>query len=116
MMSKSNLTQETVPFAVASALKRLGSNIALARKRRGMQQEELAAKAGTTHVTLRRVERGNPTTSIAAYFVVLWAMGLDAELADLASPDRDEVGKQFERNHAAHRVRRSPSAGLSDEF
>ena len=115
-MPKTNLTRETVPFAVETALNRLGANIALARKRRGLQQQELAAKAGTTHVTLRRVERGSPTTSVGAYLVVLWAMGLDTEFADLASPDRDEVGKQFERNRAGHRVRRASRTSLSDEF
>jgi transcriptional regulator with XRE-family HTH domain len=114
-MPKTNLAEDTLPHTVQQALARLGANIATARKRRGIRQEELAAKAGVTHVTLRRAERGRPTTGIGAYFAALWALGLDREIEDLASPDRDEEGKTLERAHMVKRVRRS-AGELSDDF
>jgi transcriptional regulator with XRE-family HTH domain len=115
-MPKSNTTSFSVPHAVALALSRLGANIAVARKRRALTQEDLAAKAGVTHVTLRRAERGSPGTSAGVYFAALWAMGLEAEIAAIASPDRDEVGKQLERSRLGKRVRRASTNELSDEF
>ncbi|HEX7326974.1 MAG TPA: helix-turn-helix domain-containing protein [Casimicrobiaceae bacterium] len=114
-MPRSNTTSKTIPFPVEAALKRLGANIALARKRRRLRQSELAAKAGITHVTLRRIERGSPTSAIGAYFTLLWALGLEAEFRDIASPDRDEVGKQAERARTPRRARPSASV-FSDEF
>ena len=114
-MPKFNLTSATVPYAVERALKRLGANIALARQRRGMRQTDLANKAGITAVTMRRVENGMSTTGIAAYLAALWALGLESEFADIASPDRDEEGKTRERARSPERVRLT-AQGLSDEF
>lgn len=114
-MPKLNLTLQTIPFAVERALKRLGANVSYARRRRALTQQALARKAGVTPVTLRRVERGSPTTAIGAYFAALWALGLERELADIASPDRDEEGKTLERARAPERIR-PRSAELDDNF
>lgn len=114
-MPKLNLTSATVPYAVERALVQVGANIRLARQRRGMRQADLAAKAGITPVTMRRVENGMPTTGIAAYLVALWALGLESEFADIASPDRDAEGKARERARSPKRVRLT-AQGLSDDF
>jgi transcriptional regulator with XRE-family HTH domain len=95
-MPRQNLTQETVPFAVVRATRALGRNIARARLRRGLRQVDLAKKTGLAPGTLKRIEEGSPTTALSAYFTVLWALGLEREFADLASPDRDEEGKTLE--------------------
>lgn len=104
-MPKQNLTQQTMPVAVARALRRLGANIATARTRRGLRQSDVAEKTGLAPGTLRRIEQGSPTTAASAYFVVLWALGLERETEDLAAPDRDEEGKTLERARAPQRVR-----------
>ena len=114
-MPKQGLNSETTPAAVSAALAQLGAHICLARQRRGLTQAELARKAGVTVLTLRKVEQGNPTTSIAAYFTTLWALGLEREFADLASPDRDEEGKALERARAPVRVR-ATRRDLDDNF
>ena len=114
-MPKSNLNANTLPLAVERALVRLGANIATARNRRGIGQEALASKAGVTRVTQRRVERGSSTTGIGAYFAALWALGLENEIEDLASPDRDEEGKTLERARMPKRVR-APAGDMNDDF
>ena len=114
-MPKSTLTSATIPSAVERALKRLGANIILARQRRGMRQADLATKAGITPVTMHRVENGMPTTSIAAYLAALWALGLENEFADIASPDRDAEGKTRERARSPERIRLT-AQGLGDDF
>lgn len=100
--------------AVELALKRLGENIARARIRRRLKQVELASKAGLTRPTVTRIERGQPTTAIGAYFSVIWAMGLEKEIANLASPDRDEEGKVLEAARQPKRV--SDRRSLNDDF
>ena len=114
-MPRLNLTRQTIPFAVDRALKRLGANVSYARQRRRLTQQALARKAGVTPVTLRRVEQGSPTTAVGVYFAALWALGLDREIADIASPDRDEEGKTLERARAPERIR-ARSEALDDNF
>lgn len=114
-MPKLGLNPETVPIAVAQALTRLGASISYARRRRALTQQALARKAGVTPVTLRRVEQGSPTTAIGAYFAALWALGLEREIADVASPDRDEEGKTLERARSPRRIRPRTEV-LDDDF
>ena len=91
-------------------MKRLGRNIAIARKRRRLTQQELARKAGLTTLLLSRIERGAPASGIQGYLAALWALGLEREFVDLASPDRDEEGKRLERLRLPDRVRKAQEA------
>ncbi len=113
-MPRQNLNAATLPSAVVRSLERLGSNLALARVRRGLRQADLAAKTGLALGTLSRVEKGSPTTAISAYFTVLWTLGLEREFEGLASPDRDEEGTTLERARAPQRVR--VKGGLDADF
>lgn len=99
-----------IPFVVEEGVRRLGQNIAIARKRRRLTQTELATKAGLTRLLLSRLERGAPTTGIQAYFSALWALGLEREFANLASPDNDEEGKRLERLRLPARARKAEEA------
>jgi hypothetical protein len=52
------------------------------------------AAAGVNHKTAAAVEAGNLMTGIGAYLALIWALGLEREMASLLDPDRDEEGKQ----------------------
>jgi transcriptional regulator with XRE-family HTH domain len=104
-----------LPDLVTSALVRIGADIALARKRRGLTQARLATAADITLPSLRAIERGNPTTGIGLYFTVLWALGLEQEFLHLVDTSRDRVGLTLEASRAPQRVRAS-GAGLDDDF
>ena len=114
-MPKQKLSSQALPTAVALAIQRLGQNIARARKRRGLKQVELAAKAGISKVTMQSVERGASTTGIGAYFACAWALGIFDELAILLAPERDEEGKAFEARLTPKRVRGQAGA-LNNDF
>jgi transcriptional regulator with XRE-family HTH domain len=103
-----------MPAAADDALRQLGRNIAAARLRRRWRQADLAAKAGITRATVIAVEHGRPGTGIGAYAAVLWALGLESDLARLAAPDRDEEGSALEVARLGRRVRRT--ASLDDDF
>lgn len=103
-----------VPSAVGVALRTLGANIALARRRRRLRQRDLAARAGVSLMTIVRVEKGHPTTAIGTYFAALWALGLDREIAGIAAPERDLEGVTLERARLPGRASRG--GGLDDDF
>lgn len=104
-----------LPDLVTSALARIGADIALARKRRGLTQARLATIADITLPSLRAIERGNPTTGIGLYFTVLWALGLEQEFLQLVDASRDRVGLTLDAARSPQRVR-APRSGLDDDF
>lgn len=69
--------------------KKLGENIRVARKRRGMSLTELSAKSLVSRTVLGRIEEGDPSVGLGKVFNVLEALGLLTGLSDIASPDLD---------------------------
>jgi len=113
-MPRRNVNEATAPAAVVEAVAKLGQDIATARVRRQLREDDLAAKAGINRMTLRRVEAGALGTGIGAYAAVLWALGLHGDLAHVAAPERDLEGQTLEAARRGERVRLP--AELSDEF
>lgn len=91
--------------APAQALARLGSRIRMARIRRKLRQEDLAAQIGRTRATVAAVEQGSPTTEIGAYVSALWVLGLLQELDLVADPGLDRDGQALSFSAADKRVR-----------
>lgn len=98
-------TPTTPPSAVRRTLRKLGSDIGDARKRRGLTMETLADRAFTTRKTLARVEDGDHGVSIGIYASVLHALGLLEGLGDLADPANDDVGLSLSSADLPRRVR-----------
>lgn len=96
-MTRISKISEAPPAAVEEALIRLGRNIRTARLRRKLTREDLAGRIGISRQVLAQIEKGKPTTAVAAYLGALWALGLLNQLRDVADPDRDEEGKTLER-------------------
>ena len=69
-------------------LESLGERLMLARKRRKMTTETVAARAGVTRVTLSRAEKGSPEVSIGIYFRILSVLHLEEDINKLASDDK----------------------------
>jgi len=102
------------PAAVQEALERLGRNIRTARVRRRLQQEELGRRMGVSRFVVADVEKGKPTTGIAAYMGALWVLGLLDHMREVAAADRDEEGTTLERARSPTTARSGRI--LSDEF
>lgn len=98
-------SSRSVEQAPAEALARLGSRIRLARLRRKLRQEDLAAMIGRTRATVIAVERGSPNTEIGAYVSALWALGLLQELELIADPGLDRDGQALSFSVSDKRVR-----------
>ena len=111
-MTRVSKIAESPPRAVAQGLARLGRNIRTARLRRKLSCAELAEKIGISRYVMSDIERGKPTTAIAAYIGALWALGLLRQLDELADPDRDLEGKTLE---SARRPRTAPKRRTYDD-
>lgn len=96
-MPRVSKISKSPPAAVEDILNRLGRNIRTARLRHKLSREELAERVGISRYVLADIEKGKPTTAIAAYLGALWALGLLQDMREVADPDRDEEGKILER-------------------
>ena len=102
------------PAAVEEALERLGRNIRRSRLRRNLPQAQLAERMGVSRFVVADVERGKPTTGVAAYLGALWALGLLDQMGEVADPNLDEEGKTLERARSPRRA--GGRRVLSDDF
>lgn len=92
-MAAKNPVTTTPPYPVETALKTLGANLRTARIRRGLTAAELGGKIGIDRRTVAEAEKGKPSTAIAVYAGLLWALGLIDGLSLVADPGADEEGK-----------------------
>lgn len=95
----------TLPIPVTRALRKLGQDIKDARRRRRIPMAIAAQRASISMPTLIRLERGDPTVSIASYATVLFVLGMADRLGDLAAAKNDPVGLQLEEEHLPQRIR-----------
>ena len=111
-MARVSKIAQAPPHAVAQALARLGRNIRTARLRRKLSHEQLAKRIGISRYVMADIEKGKPTTGIAAYLGALWALGLLTQMNGLADPDRDIEGKTLE---SARRPKTAPKRNSFDD-
>lgn len=102
------------PYAVEQTLKRLGANLRTARLRRNLTIDDMAQKIGTGERAVADAEKGKPSTGIAIYAAMLWALDLLAQMDDVATPERDEEGQTLALSR--ERARARPNTGLDNDF
>jgi DNA-binding XRE family transcriptional regulator len=83
----------------------LGKGIREARIRRRIPTAVMADRALINRMTLYKIERGDPTVSVAAYATVLFVLGLIEPLANIADAKFDEVGISLEEERLPKRIR-----------
>ena len=71
----------------AEILFRFGENIKLARLRRKYTQTLIADRTGISRLTLRKIEKGDPTVSLGHYVSVLSVLGLASDFENVAKDD-----------------------------
>lgn len=74
------------------SLARLGQDVAVARKRRGMSQRLMAERMLVSLPTLQRLEAGDPTIGLAVLASALFVLGLAGRFEQLADPASDAFG------------------------
>lgn len=97
--------KRTYPIPVRRALKRLGEDIQVARKRRLIKVSTMAERMGVSEPTLRKLERGDPTVQLGHLAQALFVLQMLDGLGELASAGQDEVGQMLEEERLPKRIR-----------
>ncbi len=113
-MTARNKLLTAPPYAVEQTLKRLGVNLRTARLRRNLTIGEMAEKIGTGKRAVADAEKGKPSTGIAVYAALLWALDLLNQMADVAAPEHDEEGQTLAL--ARERGRARAKTELNNDF
>lgn len=102
-MSKIN----SIPLPAAHALRKLGRDLALARRKRGISTSDMAARLFVSRDTLWRLERGDPTVALGTLVTATFVLKLHDRLANLASPASDELALSLDERRLPQRIRRA---------
>ena len=113
-MTARNQLLAAPPYAIEQSLKRLGADLRTARVRRNMTIQDMAARIGTGPRAIGDAEKGKPSTSMAVYAAMLWALDLLVQLDDVALPEKDVEGQTLALARDPARAR--TKAGLSNDF
>lgn len=73
--------------SVQKNLSVLGEDIKLARLRRKLSSQQVAERANLSRSTVWQVEKGSPSVTMGAYVQILFVLGLDKNLPQLANDD-----------------------------
>jgi transcriptional regulator with XRE-family HTH domain len=98
-------TMTALPLPVQRALRKLGSDLGAARKRRRITMQLMAERAMTSRQTISRVERGDPGVSMGIYATVLFVLGMTERLAALADASADPYLLDLDEERLPRRVR-----------
>ena len=96
---------DLLPPRVRRSLAKLGGDIALARRKRGLTAAMMAERIGVSRVTYLRIEKGDPAVSMATYAMALFVLGLGTPLGDVADARQDEHGLMLDAARVPRRVR-----------
>lgn len=106
-MGRHGQSQGVVPIPVRRALRKLGSDIRDARRRRRIPVAVMAERASISRTTLYKVEKGDPGVSLGSYATVLFVLGLVERLGELADVRHDAVGLELDEERLPQRIRRA---------
>ena len=113
-MARKNILTGSPPYAVEQVLKRLGTNLRLARLRRNLTIEDVAEKIGTGRRAVMDAEKGKGSASAAVYIALLWAYDLLDQMNEVADPSFDEEGLSL--SFSKDRARARAKEGLDNDF
>jgi hypothetical protein len=94
-----------LPPSIGRALRKLGHDLSVARRRRRLTMALAAERAFISRLTLARVERGDPGVSVGIYATVLFVFGMGDGIGELADPGKDPVGRGLEEEQLPRRIR-----------
>ena len=103
--------QTAMPSSVRRALRKLGADINIARRKRRVSLADMAQGSGVSLSTLRRLERGDPSVSLAALAMVLMVLGEARRLDGLLDVAGDDSGLLLDLATLPKRIVRKAGRG-----
>ena len=95
-----------MPLPAAHALRKLGRDLALARRKQGISTGDMAERLFVSRDTLWRLERGDPTVALGTLVTAAFVLQLHERLANLAAPASDELALGLDERRLPQRIRR----------
>ena len=99
----------SLPLPAAHALRKLGRDLALARRKRGISTADMAARLFVSRDTLWRLERGDSTVALGTLATAAFILQLHDRLANLAAPATDALALSLDERRLPKRIRRAKS-------
>ncbi|MBL8756636.1 MAG: helix-turn-helix transcriptional regulator [Planctomycetes bacterium] len=93
-----------LPLPALRALQKLGRDLALARRKRGISTADMAVRLFVSRDTLWRLERGDPTVAMGTLATAAFVLQVQDRLADLAAPGGDTVGLELDEVNVKQRI------------
>ena len=97
----------SIPLPAANALRKLGRDLALARRKRGISTEDMAERLFISRAKLWRMERGDPSVSLGTVATVAFVLQIHDRLANLAAPAADTLALDLDERRLPKRIRRA---------
>lgn len=94
----------SLPIPVRKVLSKLGQDISDARKRRRIPTTLMAKRAGISRTTLNKIEKGDASVALGIYASVLFVLGMEKRLAELADIKFDETGLMLDEQNLPERI------------
>jgi DNA-binding XRE family transcriptional regulator len=114
ILSGASMPSDPIPLPVERALRRLGHDLSLARRRRHLSQQSLAERIGASVNTVRRMEAGHPGTALQHLARALQVFGELDKLDQLVDTAHDTIGLALMDARLPQRIRssrRTPDTG-----
>lgn len=96
-----------IPLPAAHALRKLGRDLALARRKRGISTADMAARLFVSRDTLWRLERGDATVAMGTLATAAFVLQLHDRIANLAAPATDALALSLDERRLPKRIRRA---------
>jgi transcriptional regulator with XRE-family HTH domain len=96
---------DVLPSAVKRSMTKFGSDLATARKKRGLTIVAVAERMGVAKNTYLRAEKGDPKVGLGVYAMALFVLGFGAPLGTLIDVSRDDTGLLLDEQRLPKRVR-----------
>ena len=100
------MRQRIYPPSVQRALRALGRDIGIARRKRRLPVADFAVRMGVSLGTLIRLEKGEAGVSIGAVAMAFLALGELHRLEEILDVSRDDTGLMLDVASLPKRIRR----------
>jgi len=101
------MSGQNLPLPAAHVLRKLGRDLAVARRKRGISTADMAGRLLVSRDTLWRLERGDPTVSMGTLATAAFVLQLHERLAGLAAPSSDDLALALDERRLPQRIRRA---------
>ena len=99
----------SIPLPAANALRKLGRDLALARRKRDISTADMAARLFVSRDTLWRLERGDSTVALGTLATAAFVLQLHDRLAGLAAPATDALALALDEERLPKHIHRRRS-------